>query len=82
VAQQMADQLERALEPRGVIVENVLLRNIRLPDTLEQAIEAKQQAEQDAQRMQFVLQKELLEWKAIEATEKLVGPNPMTFPGQ
>lgn len=124
VASQMVDQLKRALEPRGIVVENVLLRDIKLPDTLKQAIEAKQQAEQDAQRMQFVLQKEkqeaerkrieaqgvsdfqrivtqgisqqLLEWKGIEATEKLVGsPNskiviignpknglPLIFPGQ
>lgn len=104
VAQQMVEQLKRVLEPRGILVDSVLLRDIRLPDTLKQAIEAKQQAEQDAQRMQFVLQKEkqeaerkrieaqgvsdfqrivtqgiseqLLEWKGIEATEKLVGsPN-------
>jgi prohibitin 1 len=124
VAQQMVDQLKRSMEPRGIVVENVLLRDIKLPDTLKQAIEAKQQAEQDAQRMQFVLQKEtqeaerkrieaqgvsdfqrivtqgisqqLLEWKGIEATEKLVeSPNskiviignpknglPLIFPGQ
>src|SRR6187200_1106501 len=69
VAQQMVDQLKRALEPRGIIVENVLLRDIQLPDTLKQAIEAKQQAEQDAQRMEFVLQKERqeAERKRVEA---------------
>ena len=69
VAQQMVEQLKRALEPRGIIVENILLRDIKLPDTLKQAIEAKQQAEQDAQRMQFVLQKEKqeAERKRIEA---------------
>ncbi|MEZ5285092.1 MAG: SPFH domain-containing protein [Vicinamibacterales bacterium] len=31
VAQQMVEQLRRALEPRGIIVENVLLRDIALP---------------------------------------------------
>jgi regulator of protease activity HflC (stomatin/prohibitin superfamily) len=69
VAQQMVEQLKRALEPRGIVVENILLRDIRLPDTLKQAIEAKQQAEQDAQRMQFVLQKERqeAERKRVEA---------------
>jgi prohibitin 1 len=124
VGQQMLDQLKKVLEPRGVIVENVLLRDITLPETLKNAIEAKQQSEQEAQRMQFVLQKErqeaerkrieaqgvsdfqrivtqgiseqLLEWKGIEATEKLVNsPNakiviignpkngmPLIFPGQ
>lgn len=100
VAQQMRDQLVRVLEPRGILVENVLLRDIGLPATLKAAIEAKQQSEQEAQRMQFVLQREkqeaerkrieaqgvadfqrivtqgisepLLQWKGIEATEKLV----------
>ena len=50
VAQQMLDQLKPILEARGVMVENVLLRDIKLPDTLRAAIEAKQQAEQQARR--------------------------------
>lgn len=104
VAQQMLNQLRPLLESRGVLVENVLLRDIRLPDTLRTAIEAKQQADQQSQQMQFVLQREkqeaerkrieaqgvadfqrivstgisdqLLQWKGIEATEKLVNsPN-------
>ena len=51
------------------MMENVLLRDIKLPATLKAAIEAKQQAEQDAQRMNFVLQKERqeAERKRIEA---------------
>lgn len=103
VAQQMLNQLKPILEARGVMVENVLLRDIKLPDTLRNAIEAKQQADQQSQQMQFVLQRErqeadrkrieaqgvadfqrivstglsaqLLEWKGIEATEKLVNSN-------
>jgi prohibitin 1 len=99
VQQQIQDELKTQLEPRGVIVENVLLRDVQLPATLKSSIEAKQQAEQDALRMNFTLQKEkqeaerkrieaqgiadfqkivatgisaqLLEWKGIEATEKL-----------
>jgi regulator of protease activity HflC (stomatin/prohibitin superfamily) len=92
-------QLKRDLEPRGVIVEAVLLRDIQLPAALKQSIETKQQAEQESLAMSFRLQKEkqeadrkrieaagirdfqqivaqgispaLLEWKGIEATEKL-----------
>jgi prohibitin 1 len=99
VQQQIKDQLISELGPRGVIIEDVLLRDVQLPPLLKDAIEAKQQAEQDALRMSFVLQKEkqeaerkrieaqgiadfqkivaqgispqLLEWKGIEATEKL-----------
>jgi prohibitin 1 len=99
VQQQIQDELTTQLSLRGVIVENVLLRDVQLPAMLKSSIEAKQQAEQDALRMNFILQKEkqeaerkrieaqgiadfqkivaqgispqLLEWKGIEATEKL-----------
>jgi prohibitin 1 len=69
VARQMLEQMQHALAPRGVIVENVLLRDIALPETLRQAIEAKQQADQEAQRMNFVLlrEKQEAERKRIEA---------------
>jgi len=99
VAKQVQKELEERLGPRGIIIESVLLRDIQLPQMLKQSIEGKQQAEQDALRMTFVLQKEkqeaerkrieaqgiadfqrivaqgispaLLEWKGIEATEKV-----------
>jgi len=99
VQKQIQEELTTQLAPRGVIVENVLLRDVQLPAMLKTSIEAKQQAEQDALRMSFILQKEkqeaerkrieaqgiadfqkivaqgispqLLEWKGIEATEKL-----------
>ena len=69
VALQMLTELKKSVESRGILVENVLLRDIGLPATLKAAIEAKQQAEQDAQRMNFVLQKERqeAERKRIEA---------------
>jgi prohibitin 1 len=99
VALKIQDELSKTLSVRGIIVESVLLRDVQLPALLKSSIEAKQQAEQDALRMNFVLQKEkqeaerkrieaqgvadfqtivakgispqLLEWKGIEATEKL-----------
>src|SRR6478672_4373721 len=69
IARQILDDVSRQVAPRGVIVENVLLRDLQLPDTLKHAIEAKQQAQQEAQRMEFVLQREKqeAERKRVEA---------------
>lgn len=69
VAQKIVQELIRELAKRGIEVENILLRDIQLPAMLKQAIEAKQQAEQDALRMHFILQKERqeAERKRIEA---------------
>ena len=69
VAKQIYDQVTTQLNQRGLIVENVLLRDIQLPATLKASIEAKQQAEQEALAMNFRLQKETQEAqrKRIEA---------------
>jgi prohibitin 1 len=69
VAQQVYEQLTRELGKRGIVVENVLLRDIQLPATLKSSIEAKQQAEQESLAMSFRLQKEKqeAERKRIEA---------------
>lgn len=63
------DRLISKLEPRGIIIEDVLIRNIQLPERLEASIQEKLAAEQEAQRMEFVLQKEEkeAERKIIEA---------------
>lgn len=60
------------LEKRGFVVENVLMKNIKLPDGLARTIEEKLQAEQDAQRMEFIKEKEKrdAERKIIEAEGK------------
>jgi regulator of protease activity HflC (stomatin/prohibitin superfamily) len=69
VGKQILDQLTSQLNQRGLVVENVLLRDIQLPATLRASIEAKQQAEQEALAMNFRLQKETQEAqrKRIEA---------------
>jgi prohibitin 1 len=69
VGKQIYDQLTSELNKRGLVVENVLLRDIQLPATLKAAIEAKQQAEQESLAMNFRLQKETQEAqrKRIEA---------------
>lgn len=57
------------LTDRGIIIEDVLLRNVALPTTLSQAIQEKLQAEQEAEKYDFILQKEAKEKqrKVIEA---------------
>ncbi|HWR35761.1 MAG TPA: prohibitin family protein [Clostridia bacterium] len=69
VAQQMLTELSGELAKRGIIVENILLRDIQLPPTLKVSIEQKQQAEQESLAMSFRLQKEKqeAERKRIEA---------------
>lgn len=54
---------------RGLTLEQLLIRNIALPESVKEAIEKKINAEQDAQKMQYVLQKEKqeAERKRVEA---------------
>jgi len=69
VEDEIMQGLKKALEPRGIVIENVLLRDIQLPHTLRSSIESKQQAEQESLAMSFRLQKEKQEAdrKRIEA---------------
>jgi regulator of protease activity HflC (stomatin/prohibitin superfamily) len=61
--------IEKNLRARGILLEQLLVRNINLPTSVKQTIESKINAEQDAQKMQFVLQKEKqeAERKRVEA---------------
>jgi regulator of protease activity HflC (stomatin/prohibitin superfamily) len=65
-------QMSEILEPRGFMIDNVLLKSIRLPEGLARTIEEKLQAEQDAQRMEFVKEREKrdAERRIIEAEGK------------
>eukprot|EP00286_Rhodomonas_abbreviata_P022902 CAMPEP_0181315086 /NCGR_PEP_ID=MMETSP1101-20121128/15176_1 /TAXON_ID=46948 /ORGANISM="Rhodomonas abbreviata, Strain Caron Lab Isolate" /LENGTH=295 /DNA_ID=CAMNT_0023422247 /DNA_START=171 /DNA_END=1058 /DNA_ORIENTATION=- len=65
----LKDELSRALTPRGIVVEDVLLKAVKLPAQLTHSIELKAQAEQESARMEFVLTKEKQEAdrKGIEA---------------
>jgi regulator of protease activity HflC (stomatin/prohibitin superfamily) len=95
----LKEELASKLVPRGIIVEDVLLKAVKLPQQLTNSIELKAQAEQESARMAFILEKErqeaerksieaigiadfqrivsegiseqLLQWKGIEATERL-----------
>jgi regulator of protease activity HflC (stomatin/prohibitin superfamily) len=62
-------ELSSIVGRRGIIVESTPLRNVMLPGQLTEAIEQKQRAEQESQRMEFILTKERQEAdrKRIEA---------------
>lgn len=61
--------IEEDFSKRGLELEQLLVRNITLPQSVKGSIEEKIRAEQDAQKMQFVLQKERQEAdrKRVEA---------------
>ena len=61
--------IEDDFKKRGLVLEQLLVRNITLPATVKASIEEKIKAEQDAQKMEFVLQKEKqeAERKRVEA---------------
>jgi regulator of protease activity HflC (stomatin/prohibitin superfamily) len=62
-------ELAKTVGVRGIIVESTPLRNVALPSQLTEAIEQKQRADQESQRMEFILTKEKQEAdrKRIEA---------------
>ncbi len=61
--------IDTIFKQRGLTLEQLLIRNIALPESVKEAIEKKINAEQDAQKMQYVLQKEKqeAERKRVEA---------------
>lgn len=71
--QEFQDKINRYITAnfakRGLELQQILVRNITLPASVRASIESKINAEQDAQKMQFVLQKEKqeAERKRVEA---------------
>lgn len=67
--QRIYKSIEADFKTRGLILEQLLIRNINLPASVKLSIESKINAEQDAQKMTFVLQKEKqeAERKRVEA---------------
>ncbi len=61
--------IESDFKARGLMLEQLLVRNITLPNSVKASIEAKINAEQDAKKMEYVLQKETQEAqrKRVEA---------------
>jgi len=69
LANEIITELQKLVGPRGITIERVPLRQIILPSGLTRSIEEKMQADQESQRMQFVLNRERQEAdrKRIEA---------------
>lgn len=67
--QRIFKSIEDDFKKRGLILEQLLIRNINLPVSVKASIESKINAEQDAQKMIFILQKEKqeAERKRVEA---------------
>lgn len=67
--QRIFKTIEDDFKKRGLVLEQLLIRNINLPASVKTTIESKINAEQDAQKMTFVLQKEKqeAERKRVEA---------------
>lgn len=63
------ETISTEFQRRGLLLEQLLIRNISLPQAVKTSIEQKMTAEQDAQKMQYVLQKESQEAqrKRVEA---------------
>jgi regulator of protease activity HflC (stomatin/prohibitin superfamily) len=69
VAIQIGENLRGAVKERNVEIERVLLRDVKLPTKVQNEIDAKMAAKQEAEKMEFVLDKEKreAERKAVEA---------------
>ena len=69
IEEEIKTQMSELLKDRGFVIEAILLKSITLPSGLYAAIEGKLKAEQEAQQMEFVLQREKkeAERKRIEA---------------
>jgi regulator of protease activity HflC (stomatin/prohibitin superfamily) len=69
IQNQTQENLKKKFRASYLILDEVLIRNIRFSPEFEKAIEQKQIAQQEAQRMQYVLEKERQEKdrKIIEA---------------
>ncbi len=57
IAAKMLQFLKDKVEPRGIVIQDVLLRDVRLPDIFAQSIQMKLKTEQEALQKDFELQK-------------------------
>merc|ERR1712164_12570 len=79
IRDKLVNELKEKLAPRGIVMEDVLLKGIKLPKQLTDAIELKAKAEQESARMEFVLTKaeqeakrKKVEASGISAFQKIV----------
>ncbi|MBF0490460.1 MAG: prohibitin family protein, partial [Candidatus Omnitrophica bacterium] len=57
IGQKILSFIKERVEPRGILIQDVLLRDVRLPDTFAQSIQMKLRTEQEALQKEFELQK-------------------------
>ena len=57
ISQKMLEFLQTKLEPRGIAVQDVLLRDVQLPRLFSDSIQVKLRTEQEALQKEFELQK-------------------------
>jgi len=79
IEREITEQMAKILLPRGFEMEAVLLKNIALPAGLARAVEEKLEAEQGAQRMEFLLdrekreaQRKIIEAEGIRDAQKII----------
>ncbi len=65
IEKSIKNKMDENLIAQGILIESVLMKSIQLPEGLAGSIERKLQAEQDAMRMEFVLQEQRLEVERI-----------------
>jgi regulator of protease activity HflC (stomatin/prohibitin superfamily) len=58
IEEEIRTLMTKWLDGKGIVIESVLLKSIQMPASLARAIEEKLEAEQNAQRMEFVLEQE------------------------
>lgn len=69
IEREIATTMAKILDPQGITIESVLLKTIQLPPGLYNSIESRLEAEQEAMRMQYIidLERREAERKVIEA---------------
>jgi regulator of protease activity HflC (stomatin/prohibitin superfamily) len=76
----VTDLLLQELNGRGVVLDNVLIRNVEPPATVSDAIAAKLKASQEAQQMEYTIQyaqkeaqRKAIEAQGISNAQKIIG---------
>lgn len=76
----VTELLLQELNGRGVILDNVLIRNVEPPSTVSDAIAAKLKASQEAQQMEYTIQyaqkeaqRKAIEAQGISNAQKIIG---------
>ncbi len=92
IAGEILLEMQNLMKDKFILVENIIIRNVVLPPMVSEAINAKLEAAQEAEKMQFVLLKETqeaerkrIEAKGIADFQKIVAsgvtPSLLTWKG-